>query len=147
MQLEIIRKIATDFRRAIESIPPEDRPIGFESFPIGSRGDSSLMLGTYLSEFGQGPFAYVNAWRGQLDAEWSSHAWLSQNGIIVDITADGLDPTQPQIIVGAMTDFHRSFKIDRDHCYSHADVNALDGPTMSDLKRFYAKLKASIGRG
>ena len=82
------RDAATRFRAAIESCHRDVLPISFQDFPRGSCGDAAPMLGEYLNEIGLGPWLYKVGKRSS-DGHW--HAWIEQNGLIVDITAGGED--------------------------------------------------------
>ncbi|MDO9485389.1 MAG: hypothetical protein Q7K25_04940 [Actinomycetota bacterium] len=60
----------------------------FKDFPRGVCGDTCLLLGQYLSNLGLGEWLYCSGSSYGPNGEFRSHAWLVQNGWIVDITAD-----------------------------------------------------------
>ena len=81
-----LRALATAFRDAIERADRPGLGIRFESFPTGSCGDASPLLGRFLKDHGAGEVTYVLGERGELNRDWTSHAWLRVDGYIVDIT-------------------------------------------------------------
>ena len=84
---------AKSFKEAIQKCDKKLLPITFKEFPKGSCGDAVLLLGKYLSDVGLGEFDYV---LGGVNEK--SHAWLQQNKLIVDITADQFDDQTEEII-------------------------------------------------
>jgi hypothetical protein len=65
MDIEIVRKLATALRDAIESCDRGALGISFQHFPAGSCGDVVLLLGTFLQDQGAGLFSYVQGMRGE----------------------------------------------------------------------------------
>ncbi|AFV05408.1 hypothetical protein [Dehalobacter sp. CF] len=100
-----LKELCSQFRNAIIIYGIKKLPISFHAFPMGSCGDTSLLLGKYLDEMELGQFNYVC---GQLGRQ--SHAWLEKDGIIVDITADQFDDATEEIIVTDNNDFHKRFE-------------------------------------
>jgi hypothetical protein len=84
--LNKIRQLATAFRAGIENCDPAKMILTMRQFPRGSCGDASLLLARYLRENGAGEFQYVLGERGEGN-HWTSHAWLEQAEVIVDIAA------------------------------------------------------------
>jgi hypothetical protein len=79
-----ITDIAAALRDSIMLTPCEERPVGFRDFPVGSCGDTALLLGTLLSEAGFGEFNYVSAERvDKRERTWQSHGWVEQNSLII----------------------------------------------------------------
>jgi hypothetical protein len=93
------------FRRAIEECDKTCLPASFHSFPNGSCDDASLILAHYLKEKGFGEFEYVLGYR-----MGKSHAWLKQNEIIIDITADQFMDNNEKVIVTINSNWHDEFK-------------------------------------
>lgn len=94
-----VEKLARRMRSAIEALQPEKLPITMVAFPVGSCGDVSLLLGTYLKDSGIPDFEYVSGDRGSHnDNTWTSHAWLARGSLIVDITADQFEDAPGKII-------------------------------------------------
>lgn len=101
-----IFKHAQIFRDALENCKSKLTHISFENFPRGSCGDTSVLLGTYLSEKGLGDFNYISG--GKKIGKWSSHAWLEQNGLIIDITADQFEDQDLKVIVVRNSNWHNN---------------------------------------
>ena len=99
-----IRKLARQFRRALEQSLPKITPIAFRRFPCGSCNDTCILLGRYLRETGFGTLDYVSGER-----EGHTHGWLRKREVIVDITADQfLDQAEP-VIVTTDASWHQEF--------------------------------------
>lgn len=88
--VEAVRDAARRFRAALEQ--GGLRLCSLADFPNGSCGDTSELLGQYLSDSGLGVWSYRNG--TQLDP-FFSHAWVERDGLIVDITADQF-PDMPE---------------------------------------------------
>lgn len=115
METQRIRELALQFRCAIESIPPEDRPIGMQSFPAGACGDTSLLFGAYLVDQGFTGFKYICGERGsKADNSWTSHAWLVHGTLVADLTADQFSDAPAPVIVSNPSPWHIQFDVDRE---------------------------------
>lgn len=96
-----VRDAATRFRTALEQ-----GGLGLHSlrnFPIGSCGDTSEMLGQYLSDSGLGTWSYRCGIERDL---FVSHAWVERCGLIVDITADQFADISERVIVTTDRTWH-----------------------------------------
>jgi len=102
--IKAIKNLATQFRKAIERCDLKNLPVTFDAFPLGSCGDTCILLGKWLEQNGYEDFDYVVGER-----EERSHAWLEKNGIIVDITADQFDDKLPTVIVSHDHSWHSQF--------------------------------------
>ncbi len=131
--------IASRFRKAIESTNQKQRPICMAKFPNGACGDATLLLGTYLIDLGEEPFNYMLGDRGNGidDSNWSSHAWLQRDTLIVDITADQFPENKKSTIVTHNSPWHESLNGMTDHI---ADYKVYEKNTMSPLGPFYKVL-------
>lgn len=109
--IEQIRHIALGVRRAIQSIPFDERPCGMEQFPIGACLDASLVLAACFANRHVEGFQLVTGrlW-SERDADWSTHAWLSRGDLIVDITADQFDSKLENVIVSERSEWHGLFE-------------------------------------
>jgi hypothetical protein len=108
-----LRELAAAFRAAIERFDRRSLPIGFDEFPRGSCGETTLLLGAYLKDQGMGSFDYVKGERGEYGVDWHTHAWLEKDAVIVDINADQFAPevTEPVIVIKAsQSAWHQSFE-------------------------------------
>lgn len=105
-----ILEIARQFRTAIESIPPEARPIGMQCFPRGACGDAALLFGALLVDRSIPGFEYICGERGsKSDNTWVSHAWLQRNDLVVDLTADQFSDAPADVIVASPSTWHMQF--------------------------------------
>lgn len=97
------RDAATRFRRALNE--QHGRLTNFQGFPSGCCGDASELLGQYFQHSGLGEWQYVFGWQGT-----KSHAWIEQNGLIVDITADQLRASVRPVLVTHDRTWHAQFR-------------------------------------
>lgn len=104
-----LTQVATLFRQMIESADRSKLTEDFENFPFRSGVDASILLAQYLIDLGYGIPNYV---RGELyDPRLPlAHAWIELDGIILDITLDGLFSDQPPVIVTEDLYWHEIFK-------------------------------------
>jgi len=114
------------------------------TFPKGSCGDSSLLLGKYLKEKGFNP-KYINGAAGKYKKKpIKSHAWLKVNTIIVDITFgqfniitldNNLDNYS---YIGKTNAFYKSFKNPEE---KYIDFSKYDKRTADNLEKTYKIIK------
>ncbi|MGY0373235.1 hypothetical protein [Clostridium sp. JNZ J1-5] len=113
LDMSYLKEISSQFRKAIIKYGIKKLPISFHEFPMGSCGDTSLLLGKYFDEFGLGQFDYVC---GEINGK--THAWLEKDGIIVDITADQFNGISDEVIVTTTNCyFYKRFKENLRHKY------------------------------
>ena len=99
-----IREHAKRFRLCLEELESElGHP--FLTFPAGSCGDSSKLLGQWLTEHGARRLMYIVGERSG-----KSHVWLETNEIVIDITADQYDDGPGPVYVGKDRSFHEQFQ-------------------------------------
>ena len=120
-QMELVRFLASDFRKAIERALEADRLYRtvIASFPRGCCGYTSDLLQWYLAEKGI-TTRYVSGTYRDCSTNYSqSHAWLElTDGTIVDITGDQFRnkprPLQNDFPVycGKTNDFYNLFELD-----------------------------------
>ncbi|RVU28256.1 hypothetical protein [Neptunomonas marina] len=82
------------------------------SFPKGCCGDASDLIGLYLLQCHGIESEYVCG-KGLRHNSEQSHAWLTCQGYIIDITADQFNENNyqlPKVIIEAQSPFHNSFK-------------------------------------
>jgi hypothetical protein len=118
--IERVRLAATRFRDAIEKCRDLHVDIFFEAFPRGGCGDTADMLGTFLNENGLGLFRYVLGERGShAQDDYTTHAWLTQDGWIVDIAADQFPEISDRVIVCLASEsaWHATFTINKSCSY------------------------------
>lgn len=106
--------MAIRFRTAIESIPPEARPIGMRSFPRGACGDTALLFGAFLVDRAIPGFKYICGERGsQANNTWTSHAWLQRDDLVIDLTADQFPDAPAGVIVSGPSLWHMQFSTEQ----------------------------------
>jgi hypothetical protein len=141
MDIEIIRKLATAFRDAIEGCDRGALGISFQHFPAGSCGDVVPLLGTFLQDQGTGIFSYVLGMRGEAPNQ-QSHAWLERDGVIVDITADQFEEMTERVIVTKQSAWHQSFEQKVPHI---ADYRVFDRLAAAELAAKYHAILEKMG--
>ena len=138
MNLKQLHDIATRFREALESLPNHELPVTLQNFPCGSCGDATLLLGTYLIEQGFPPFSYMLGERGErLEENWTSHAWLEREGIIIDITADQFLDKEDKVLIVQDSAWHALFCSEIRHV---ADYRIFERHMVAGLDRAYQKI-------
>ena len=141
MDIENIRKAATDFRNATEICAPS-LDITFKSFPRGSCGEAVLLLGTYLIEQGLGEFQYMLGKYGICkDSDWSYHAWLQSDSLVVDITAYQYPEITEKVIVQDVSKWHTKLN---GTAQQVADYRICPAYAVSLLDSMYRKITATI---
>lgn len=141
--LQRITDIAKALRETILLTPRAKRPIGLLEFPLGSCGDTVLLLGTFLSQAGFGEFSYVSAGREDIEKKaWETHAWIEQDSLIIDITADQFpEKKNDAVIVTKESSWHDSFSNRRVRI---ANLDAFEGPSMRKLREYYKSIKQTV---
>ena len=136
---QILERLALNFRQAILSCEKNKLPISLKSFPAGSCGDTSILLGKYLQVNGFNDVRYICGWN-----DTQSHAWLLVDRFIVDITADQFSKILNGVIVTDDHTWYRQFSIDSDHS---ADFEIYDKYASSYMQSAYnyitSKLKSN----
>jgi len=141
MDIDKIRKTATDFRNATEVCAPS-LGVSFKRFPSGACGDAVLLLGTYLIEKGFGEFQYVLGNYGEpTDSNWSFHAWLESDSLAVDITADQFPEISEKVVVQDVSKWHAKLNGEK---LNIADYRIYDPLTVTFLSSMYRKIIAVI---
>ena len=137
-KVDQIRHYVGKFRDAILSCSRDDWPL-MRSFPQGACGDASILLGEYLHEQGLGVWVYAGRER---DSDLHSHAWLEQDGLIVDITADQFEDVNESIIVTCDRSWHQQFMYPEE---THpALIDLYDERTRKNLRAVYANITATL---
>lgn len=107
--LEVLRKLASDFRRAIEAARADRAPGALPYFPEGACRMTSRLLAQHLAHRpGAAAFGAPQLVSGVLPgAEPAArHYWLEIGGSVVDLTADPFG--EAPVTVGPRTAFHDS---------------------------------------
>ena len=106
----------------------------FLDFPGGCCGYASLLLGALYKDSGVDDFHYQSG-RSEV-IQWASHGWLTNNNLVVDITADQFDLAMPRIFISDRSPFHESFELDG---FDNSDFRDWKFPNLLDLTKFYYK--------
>lgn len=136
---EQIQRLASVFRTAIMQCPRSDL-FSFRNFPRGSCGDTSILLGQYLYEQGQGIWTYASGER--VSDDFQSHAWLEKDGLIVDITADQFDDIDEPVIVTHDGSWHKQFELPEPQ--NPALISSYDERTQRLLSAIYTRIQAVL---
>lgn len=96
------------------------------------------MLAAYLEEMGEGIWTYV---KGDRDGE--SHAWIEQDGLIVDITADQFPEVETAVIVTARNAWHETF-FESVQPWHSAHFNVFDRREAKALEGAYLAILACL---
>lgn len=128
---------ATRFHDAIiDSLPLNDQIM--DSFPHGTCGDASPLLGQYLFDQGLGQWTYRN---GECDRQ--THAWIERNGLLVDITAYQFSDISEPVIVTFETSWHSKFETFAEND-EPALIDIYDDYTRKRLRRMFAKITGRL---
>jgi hypothetical protein len=107
-----VQRIASEARRFRDAIERCDRaalPFRLQAFPRRACGDTTDILGEYLTSLGLGSFLYISGTKSGKDKE-ITHAWLLQGKLIVDITADQFPEVSDRVIVTERSPWHEGWK-------------------------------------
>ncbi len=112
-----LRKIATNFRQAIEESDFSEASIGKEAnirvgdFPDSACSEICTVFGIVLTRlYNLTPLIEKVAQIENDKKEWfGTHHWLEHNGIIIDITADQFEMVQDKVIVSSESQFHKEY--------------------------------------
>jgi len=119
-----IEEFASEFRRRLENVVKSISHIEFNSFPCGSCFASSVLLNSFLMKNGCGKFNIVFAKKNN-----HFHAWLTNDEIFIDITADQFKGQIEKVIV-----------IKKDIAYWHASFDIIKERAIDALDFFNLNL-------
>lgn len=106
IKIEDLKKACQIFRdQIIKNDKIKENSI-FREFPNGCCADASLILAKFLEQKGFGICKYVRGQKGI-----PTHAWLENEGFIIDITADQFDEIDEMVIVSKNSEFHLEYDI------------------------------------
>jgi hypothetical protein len=106
---EALLEIALKCRAEILSVPAKERHILFQTFPKGACGGASEKLGQIVADTFNCQVQYVFARRRW--GKFMSHAWITVNGLIVDITADQFKDGPP-VFIGPIVAYEKEWEIE-----------------------------------
>ena len=121
--LDNLTEQATQFRQLIESADRSKLPTELENFPgwppgsrddekiheSGGRIEAPILLAQYLIDLGHGIPTYVRAELYDPYLRWA-HTWIELDGIVLDISLDGLFGDVPPVIVTEDSEWHEIFR-------------------------------------
>jgi hypothetical protein len=135
----VLRRLAVDFRMAIERSIAEKATPHLPYFPDGACRLVSSLLALHLSRRG---FRAIRFRQGALPGPSAvRHAWLVVDGAVVDLTADPFG--QPPVIVASASPFHDALGTPTDE--DALEVLAALAPDVTGRnQRFLAKIEARL---
>jgi hypothetical protein len=106
--LAALRRLAVDFRAAIEAARADRLPSALPYFPEGACRMTSRLFARYLTRLPGATFSAPQLVSGVLPGSEppARHFWLEVDGTVVDLTADPFG--EPAVVVGSRTAFHQS---------------------------------------
>ena len=110
LPIENLVIIATDFRKAFEDSDLSKAPGFLPHFPEGCCSWATWMIGHFLKFEMCQSVEEINAERALLSGT-IPHAWLSADGIIIDITSDEFEDSEERVIVSRNSDWHKTWSI------------------------------------
>ena len=125
------------FRHALETLDKRRVPPTLAEFPLGSCGDVCEILAEHLKEFGFGLFDYVMG----INDIGKTHAWLEQDGVIIDITADQFSGFSEKTYICKTGKFHEQFSVQERH---KAGYSMLDEKSKTELEEVHVLIKAQM---
>lgn len=132
-----VRTLASEFRRAVLVAGPENLMIGLRYFPKGACYETSLLLGELLRQRGLDGFHCVCG-NAQLGEVFESHCWLSNNEIIIDITADQFGNGMPGVFVSRDFSWYQRWQEKTD--WGPCDRTLWEGVYINDFERSFAAI-------
>lgn len=107
--MQLVQQVSTQasrFRIALERLTGRLRAISLKEFPYGSCGDTSDLLGMFLSDS-------INVQTEYVSGKWKNrtHAWLECRGLIIDITADQFGGNE-SVLVTTDSAWHKLFLVE-----------------------------------
>jgi hypothetical protein len=132
-----VRYAATKFRDALETMPCSDL-VSLADFPRGACGDTCPLLGQYLADCGLGEWQYMSGERLDSHGDMESHAWIEQDGLIVDITADQFPEIDEPVLVSWDRQWHDTF--DDAATLNQARLDVYDLDTVQVLESIYERV-------
>lgn len=87
-------------------------------------------------------FSYISASPGSTsDSTWTSHAWLQNGNLVIDLTADQFEDAPDAIIVSDSSEWHQTFRVDG---RSPPDFRVWSGWGAEMLQSMYARIQAQM---
>jgi hypothetical protein len=142
-RLDELRRLATDFRAAIERSLAERATPALPYFPDGACRLVSRLFAIHLTRRPAWPAATVRFVSARLPGHdaYVRHTWLASDDAIVDLTADPFG--EPPVIVGAETAFHARLA-DREDEPADAVLTGMSGDELNRLKRLLGPIEARL---
>jgi hypothetical protein len=139
-ELDELRRIAAEFRSAIEQTRAERITPQLPYFPEGACRLVSRLLALHLSRRGDHVIEFISGRIPGFD-ESVRHTWLVVDGAVVDLTADPFG--EPAVVVGAATPFHESLDA-REERHAPAVLASFSEDEASRYRRLLAPIEARM---
>ncbi|MFF5085039.1 hypothetical protein ACFY36_49045 [Actinoplanes sp. NPDC000266] len=135
-----IKAAAMSFRVALDSGCL--RLARLAAFPHGSCGDTCELLGQFLIDSGLGEWRFS---AGVRNHSLATHAWLEQDGLILDITADQFPEIDEPVLLTRDRVWHDQFSLIERHRTANLEyLLLLDSP--ADAEWTYHELCRRAGQ-
>jgi len=136
LDLDHLKEVVSQFRRAIEACDQAHLPSAFQDFPAGACGDTALLLAKFLEQSGFGHFDYVFGAQ-----EGKTHAWLQKAHLVIDITADQFADVDQRVIVEYGSAWHTGFQEELSYV---ADFENYGDDMRDEYRATYARIYARL---
>jgi hypothetical protein len=135
-----MKKLATEFRDALDKINWNEMPEGSEEFPKNCCHRISEVLAIYLKSKGIEGIKYIHCANYKFPS--GVHCWLEVDGLAVDITADQFEEVNTKVIVQSRNIWHSQFGMPfrREPRYGtfsepeNSKLNIIYGAAMKNIK-------------
>lgn len=149
--MEDIQTLISNFRHAIDLAKYNgefDRDFSFNHFPRGCCGDASDLLGEYLLEHEiHSIYVCGKLYLEEPEEGFQSHAWLTVDGLIADITGDQFGDRAIYFnydipdYYGPTDTFHRLFEVKERDAHPFLGLKNLNALCWGRLYNLYGKIK------
>jgi hypothetical protein len=110
LPIENLVIIATDFRNVFEDSDLSKAPGSLPHFPEGCCNWATWMIGHFLKFEMCQSVKEINAERASRSGTFN-HAWLSTDGIIINITSGQFEDSEERVIVSRNSGWHKTWSI------------------------------------
>lgn len=139
MDTETLLKDVQRFRQALDACHGDLDPTVFGRFPRGCCGTVSELLAAFLKDQGHGNWTYVCGIRRGDSDQNVTHAWLEQEGCIIDVTRDQFGKPEPEFLTADRSWYDEKFP-------EQASLDSL-GEWQPLLCDAYARINKEIASG
>lgn len=140
MSIEDLRRVATDFRQAIERSRADKDTPHLPYFPDGACKLVSRLLALHLSGRGVRRIRFATGHVPGCEP-YIRHTWLLVDDVVVDLTADPFG--EAPVVVGQPTPFHQSLDA-CDVVEASADIATFTPDEANRYRRFLVPIEARL---